>query len=98
MNLSSIFSNVAHKQLVRVDLPEMGSNQHELNGGSALKEFFETSEPVRGGLSWHYFADDQEPIQENGLFTFYDARAKSAGFWKVTQECLVASRSRPTAS
>jgi hypothetical protein len=78
VNLSAIFSNVAHKQLVRVDLPQLGSNQHELNGVSALKDFFEASEAVRGGLRWHYFADDQEPIQENGLFTFYDARAKSA--------------------
>ena len=76
--LSSVFTNVAHKQLVRVDLPTMGSNQHELNGVSALKDFFETDEPVRGKLTWHYFADDQEPVKEDGLFTFYDARARSS--------------------
>ncbi len=29
-------------------------------------------------MSWHYFADDQEPIQDEGDFTFYDARAKTA--------------------
>lgn len=77
MNLSSIFSDVAHKQLVRVDLPKLGSNQHELNGVTALKEFFGYSEPTRGKLSWHYFADDQDPIQDEGDFTFYDARAKT---------------------
>jgi hypothetical protein len=78
VNLSSIFSAVAHKQLVRVDLPQLGSNQHELNGVTALKEFFGSAEPTRGELSWHYFADDQEPIQDEGDFTFYDARAKTA--------------------
>ena len=78
MNLSSVFTDVAHKVLVAVDLPKLGSNQHELNGVGALKEFFGTSEPTRGTLSWHYFADDREPAQEEGDFTFYDARAKSS--------------------
>jgi predicted metalloenzyme YecM len=78
VNLSSVFTNVAHKVLVTVDLPDLGSNQHELNGVSALKEFFGTSEPIQGNLSWHYFADDQEPLHSEGAFTFYDARAKSA--------------------
>lgn len=78
MNLSSVFSEVAHKVLVAVDLPNLGSHQHELNGVSALKEFFGTSGPTRGTLSWHYFADDQEPVQATSEFTFYDARAKSA--------------------
>jgi hypothetical protein len=78
VNLSNVFTEVAHKVLVAVDLPDLGSNQHELNGVSALKEFFGTSDPTHGRLSWHYFADDQEPIQSEGEFTFYDARAKSA--------------------
>ena len=78
MNLSSVFSNVVHKQLVAVDLPNVASNQHELNGVNALREFFGTSDTKRGSLSWHYFADDQEPVNENGEFTFYDARAKSS--------------------
>jgi hypothetical protein len=77
VNLSSVFTEVAHKVLVAVDLPG-GSNQHELNGIDALKEFFGTSDPSRGTLSWHYFADDREPVQEQGKFTFYDSRAKSA--------------------
>jgi hypothetical protein len=77
LNLSSVFTDVAHKQLVAVDLPG-GSNQHELNGIDALKEFFGTGESTHGTLSWHYFADDHEPAQDEGHFTFYDARAKSA--------------------
>lgn len=74
VNLSFIFTNVAYKTLVGVDLPNMGSNQHELNGVQALREFFGTDERTRGTISWHYFADDEEPIQEKTEFTFYDAR------------------------
>lgn len=77
MNLSEVFAAVAHKQLVLVDLPAAGSHQHELNGVSALKDFFGTSGPTKGRLTWHYFADEQEPVQELNDFTFYDARAKT---------------------
>ncbi|MDD5140476.1 MAG: type II restriction endonuclease [Verrucomicrobiales bacterium] len=77
MNLSAIFSQVAHKRLVKVDLPKRGSNQHEFNGVSALKTFFGTNKKIQGSLHWHYFGDDQEPAQEDNKFTFYDARAKS---------------------
>jgi hypothetical protein len=77
-NLTDIFSAIAHKRLVQVDLPRKGSNQHELNGSVALRDFFETSEKVAGVITWHYFVDDREPEQEEGTFTFYDARAKSA--------------------
>jgi hypothetical protein len=52
----------------------MGSNQHELNGVQALREFFGTDVPTRGTINWYYFADDQEPIHEKTEFTFYDAR------------------------
>lgn len=78
MNLSDIFTAVAHKELVAVDLPHAGSNQHETNGVAALKDFFGTSGQTRGRIAWHYFADDQDPQQEQNEFTFYDARAKSA--------------------
>lgn len=77
MNLSSVFSAVAHKVLVAVDLPG-GSNQHEINGVEGLKEFFGTADATRGTLSWHYFGDDRDLTQGDGDFTFYDARAKSA--------------------
>jgi len=78
MNLSDVFGSVAHKQLALVELPHLGSNQHELNGVSALRAFFATDEPVRGNIRWHYFSDDSDPTEEDGEFTFYDARAKSA--------------------
>jgi hypothetical protein len=78
LKLSDVFTAVAHKELVLVDLPHAGSNQHELNGVAALKDFFGTDSETRGRISWHYFADDQEPEQETSDFTFYDARAKSA--------------------
>lgn len=79
MNLSDVFSAVAHKELVAVDLPNRGSNQHETNGNLALREFFGETKVEQEGIDWHYFADDQEPAQEDNKITFYDARAKSAG-------------------
>lgn len=78
MNLFDIFDAVAHKQLTAVDLPDMGSNQHELNGTTVLRQFFGIHEPTRGTIFWHRFADDEEPTNDSGEFTFYDARAKSA--------------------
>ena len=76
-SLNSIFSAVIFKTLAQVDLPG-GSNQHEINGVNAVREFFETDQSVSGIISWHYFSDDSEPLQDTGNFTFYDARAKSA--------------------
>ncbi len=76
-NLNSIFSAVIFKTLAQVDLPG-GSNQHEINGDNAVKEFFRTDEPVSGVISWHYFSDDSDILQNTSNFKFYDARAKSA--------------------
>ena len=78
MNLSTVFESVAHKQLSSVEIFGLGSKQHELNGDSGLRQLFGTEEETRGPISWHYFADDSEPVEEDGEFTFYDARAKSA--------------------
>ena len=77
LSLSSLFTSVAVKTLALVDLPNLGSHQHELNGSSRLRDFF-GHEKVTGGLHWHYFAEDDEPVHEVGTFTFYDSRAKSA--------------------
>ncbi|HMN04427.1 MAG TPA: type II restriction endonuclease [Flavobacteriales bacterium] len=76
--LANVFQVVAHKRLVLVDLPGKGSNQHELNGVTALREFFQTGDTVKAPIVWHYFADDRDAEREEGTFTFYDARAKSA--------------------
>lgn len=78
MNLYDAFAAVAHKKLVRVDLPHRGSNQHETNANAALKAFFEGKNFEEKAISWHYFADDQEPEHEDNKITFYDARAKTA--------------------
>lgn len=78
ISLYDVFSSVAYKTLTQVDLPEQGSHQHEINGVASLREFFKTPEKINGRINWHYFADDEEPASEIGVFTFYDARAKSA--------------------
>ncbi|MDF1754853.1 MAG: ATP-binding protein [Verrucomicrobiales bacterium] len=78
MKLSSFVKAAAFKHLVTVDLPGSGSNQHELNGVSGLKKFFDSNEKIQDDLLWTYFSDDSPPIEEEGEFTFYDARAKSA--------------------
>lgn len=78
MKLSSIFSGVANKKLVRVDLPHLGSHQHELNGASSLKRFFGTKQKTQGRIQWRYFFDGADALLGEGEFTFYDARARSA--------------------
>ena len=47
MNLAEIFGKIAYKRLARVDIPNAGSNQHELNGISALKDFFGTQATIK---------------------------------------------------
>ncbi|HZZ14544.1 MAG TPA: type II restriction endonuclease [Candidatus Sulfotelmatobacter sp.] len=76
MNLSDILEAAVYKELVRVDLPAKGSNQHEIDGVAALREFFGISGKSHGNITWHYFADDSEPVEDEGEFTFYDAREK----------------------
>jgi hypothetical protein len=76
MNLACLFSSVAHKTMAAVDIPEKNSNQHEINGVSALKGVFGTNQTTRGQIRWHYFSDDREPEHATDAFTFYDARAR----------------------
>lgn len=77
MNLSSVFAEVAYKRLVAVDLIKKGSHQHEFNGTNPLKKLFGTERTTEGILRWHYFSDNQDPLNEANKFNFYDARAKS---------------------
>jgi hypothetical protein len=75
LQLSDVFPTAALKVLSAVDLPDQGSNQHELNGVLALREFF-GEERVKGPINWFYFSDDEDsPLSESGHFTFYDSRA-----------------------
>jgi hypothetical protein len=78
VNLAGIFAAVAHKELVAVDLPGAGSNQHELNGVAALRDFFGTTGKLTRPISWHLFRDGADPLASEGSVTFYDARAASA--------------------
>ena len=77
MNLSDVIEAAAYKELVRVDLPAKGSNQHEIDGVRALRDFFGTDEKVRTEVTWHYFAEDSEPVEQVGELTFY-RRAREA--------------------
>lgn len=77
MNLASIFSAVAYKRLVQVDLPNKGSHQHELNGVRALGKVF-GYEKLNGSIFWIRFPASGDVERETGEFTWYDARAKSA--------------------
>jgi hypothetical protein len=78
MNFDAVFSAVAHKRLARVDLSDQGSHQHELNGSTALRDFFSSGASHRGQIEWTLFCDDSEPTSETGEYNFYDARARSA--------------------
>ncbi|MXZ55168.1 MAG: hypothetical protein F4Z14_03255, partial [Gammaproteobacteria bacterium] len=73
MNLSSAFAAIVHKKLVPVDLPDRGSNQHEINGVRALRDLFQGTK-YKGPVTWSYFRDGEDPISEEGSLTFYDAR------------------------
>ena len=75
-NLSSVFTAIAYKKLVPIDLPGRGpghGHQHELDGVARLREFFREG-PLSGDITWHYFSDDQDVLSEAGYFKFYDAR------------------------
>lgn len=76
--LGSIITSIAYKSLVHVDLPNQGSNQHEINSVNSLRDLFQTDIKISGNISWRYFCDDLPIISEEGQFTFYDARARSA--------------------
>ncbi len=47
MNCDLIFSAIAYKVLVQVDIPG-GSHQHELDGVEALRSFFNTDQVITG--------------------------------------------------
>jgi EcoRII C terminal len=74
MRLSEVLSGAAYKKLALVDLPGRGSRQHEINGVQALREFFKTESRIEGTIVWHYFAEDNDAVEDVGTFTFYDAR------------------------
>ena len=50
MKLNELIQAVAYKELSNVDLPDQGSNQHEIQGISSLKDFF--------GVDQMYYSGD----------------------------------------
>jgi len=71
-------SGFAIKRLTQVDLP-YGSNQHELDGVTAIRKMLGTDATVKGALHWKRLYNDEDHIDyADGSFTFYDARARSA--------------------
>lgn len=79
MKIHEVFTDVAFKRLVAVDLPHLGSHEHELNGTAALRSFFRqpAREKVREKVHWVFLEDDADAVHGEGHVTFYDARAKS---------------------
>jgi len=65
---------VAQKQLVAVDLPEFGSNQHEFNGVNQLRQLL-GKEKISGRLLWYRLFDGSESVEAiEDSYTWYDAR------------------------
>lgn len=83
MRLSEIFDAIAYKALVSVDLPDLSSHQHEINGSHRLREFF-GEKLTKGSIQWHYFSDS-DAQSDFGLFTFYNARERSVARTQRTE-------------
>jgi hypothetical protein len=66
----------AVKLLKKIDLPASASHQHEINGPGTFRRVL-GFERVAGRMRWLYFKED-EPVETEGDFTWYDARARSA--------------------
>ena len=75
--LADHFDGVAAKVLSAVETVGKSSNQHELDGVQSLRDLFGTPSgnlyiPTR----FLWMSDDaEEPVEEDGRLTFYDARA-----------------------
>lgn len=78
--LSQYFESVAVKRLSAVEANPASSHQHELNGVKDLKQMLGE---VGGGKRYFdahflYLNDfDEEAVSDEGVVTWYDARAKS---------------------
>lgn len=76
MRLSRFLDGYAAKVLAPVDLPDHGSNQHEINAVVALRRLLGETR-LRGTIHWTYMLDeDGESRQENSSFTYYDSRER----------------------
>lgn len=78
-SLSEYFQGVAAKRLTEVEANVLKSNQHEFNGVKALREMLgEPDQRVPYPSKMMYLSDGQpEPIVEDAVLTWYDARQKA---------------------
>lgn len=78
-SLSEYFQGVAAKRLTEVEANVLISNQHEFNGVKALREMLgEPNQRVPYPSKMMYLSDDQaEPVVEDAVLTWYDARQKA---------------------
>lgn len=74
MKLNEIFSKVAVKKLTKIDLPDRGSNQHEVQGVASIRSFFGEGDCIREPIDWHIFSDEKDVVSYSGNITFYDSR------------------------
>lgn len=77
MYLSRLIKSIVIKRLSSTEIPDLGSHQHELNGVTALREFFGTDEDTAGTMRWLLMRSDGEMRVEESEFRFYDARANN---------------------
>jgi hypothetical protein len=77
--LSEYFEGVAAKRLSTVEADVIYSNQHEFNGVEGLRAILgEPDGKVRYEAKLLYLSDmDDEPIMEDAVFTWYDARQRA---------------------
>ncbi|MCU1180715.1 type II restriction endonuclease [Stenotrophomonas muris] len=78
-SLSEYFQGVAAKRLTEVEADVLKSNQHEFNGVKALRQMLgEPDQRVPYPSKMMYLSDGQpEPIVEDAVLTWYDARQKA---------------------
>lgn len=83
MKLAEVFGAIAHKRLSRVDIstqraPGLGSNQHEINAGAAMRRFFgpyvSGRESDRLAITWIRLVEDDEPEILEATVRLYDSR------------------------
>ena len=77
MRLNQIFESIAIKKLTRVDIAGISSNQHEINGVTALRDFFQTTERYSVEIPWFVFTFNDDRSYYTEQITFYDARELS---------------------
>jgi hypothetical protein len=74
-NAASFFRSLAWKRLRKIDLPNHGSNQHELQGITPLRDMLGTSGPQRIRAIWRVFDSDGLLVYDaKHELTWYDAR------------------------